>query len=351
MLDIEAGITGISYKFYLCKNLAQYNVEDIREGMPRDTTFYLKVGNEKIAVSYWVSPKRTRSYPYQRVYDSLNFSGKKVTVIPVMKDEGFAGDRDYLQWDTISLMSLLGVYVVIGYYKDAAISRRFENKITDQVFDMQDILSQFEALLYYQSDALHWNLLQVDRLSEIGNKAISSYERIFAQFGQQTHDMEGARERINKVMSDKKVFILFSRELAREAQNREVLTTQPNELVASGDKARISIKNYLGGEYYFTADEARIAGDNIFLVEAKNTKRNGLPSLTDIKDGLFKMVLFSNLSSVKVEGKEYSRKAVLKLTGNVNKLTPKENEVLDKVKLEAMSNGFMVTLNNKVIVT
>ena len=74
---------------------------------------YKRQDNE-FAVSWWVSPKRTRSYPYARVYDTLGFSGKKATIIPIIKDEGKDGDRDFLQWDTISLMSLLGVYVIVG---------------------------------------------------------------------------------------------------------------------------------------------------------------------------------------------------------------------------------------------
>ncbi|MGC9043411.1 MAG: hypothetical protein ACP5KG_06100, partial [Myxococcota bacterium] len=75
--------------------------------------------------SWWVSPKRTRSYPDARVYDTLSFEGKKVTIIPIINDEGREGDRDFLQWDTISLMSLLGVYVIIGYYKNAEKSKRY----------------------------------------------------------------------------------------------------------------------------------------------------------------------------------------------------------------------------------
>jgi len=346
VLEIEAKITGISYKYYLCKNLSEYSEEDIKDGMPRDATFYLIIDGEKVAMSYWVSPKRTRSYPYPRVYDSLNFSGKKVTVIPVMKDEGFGGDRDYIQWDTVSLMSLLGVYVIIAYYKDASINQRFDDKITDQVFDMDYVLEQLRGILRYQSDALHWNLLQIDKLQDVGNRAIDSYERIFTKFGHRMHNIEDARGRINEVMSDKSRFMDFSRGLAKEAQNRETLTMQPKELVVSGDKAKITIKNYLGGEYNFTADEARVGGGYLYLVEAKNTANNALPSVSDIKDGLFKMVLFSNLSLVSVGGREYPKQAVLKLTGNQSKLSAKEAETLDKVKLEARSNGFRVILND-----
>lgn len=83
-----------------------------------------------------VSSKRTRSYPYARVYDRLAFQGKKVTIIPIFKDEGLDGDRDFLQWDTVSLMSLLGVYVIIGYYVSATPNPNYKNKITNQRFDL-----------------------------------------------------------------------------------------------------------------------------------------------------------------------------------------------------------------------
>jgi len=350
VLDIEAEITGITYKYSLCKKLNEYSENQIKNGMPRDATFYLNIDGEKVAVSYWVTPKRTRSYPYSRVYDSLNFSGKKITVIPVIKEEGYGGDRDYIQWDTVSLMNLLDVYVVIGYYKDASMNKRSDNTITDQIYDMDYVLNEIRGILRYQSGALHWNLAQIDKLQEIGNKAIDSYEGIFKKYGIRMHNVEMARERINQVMYDKKQFMNFSRNLAREAQNREVQTVQPKELIMLGDKARISIKNYIGGIYYFTADEARISGEHLYLVEAKNTVSGGLPSTSDIKDGLFKMVLFSNLSKVKVNNVEYPKQAILKLTGNVEKLTDNENSILNKVKGEAMDNGFNVILNDKWLV-
>jgi len=50
--------------------------------------------------------QRTRSYPFERVYNTLEHS-KKITVIPVVKDEGMTGDRDYIQWDTVALTDVL----------------------------------------------------------------------------------------------------------------------------------------------------------------------------------------------------------------------------------------------------
>ncbi|MCW3136085.1 MAG: hypothetical protein N2V77_03985 [Canidatus Methanoxibalbensis ujae] len=132
--------------------------------MSEKAGFILRVNKDnEFAVSWGgVSPKRTRSYPYARVYDTLGFSGKKVTIIPIIKDEGKDGDRDFLQWDTISLMSLLGVYVIVGYYIQADRNPGYKNKITNQRFDTEYIKEEIQRLLSYQSDALHWNLEQID---------------------------------------------------------------------------------------------------------------------------------------------------------------------------------------------
>ncbi|MCW1295018.1 MAG: hypothetical protein QXP07_04175, partial [Candidatus Parvarchaeum sp.] len=128
--DIFAEIRGIKYQPFLCKKLNVFDFDNIDWLLQKEASFLLKVNGGQVAVSWWVSPKRTRSYPYARVYDTLSFTGKRVTIIPVLKDEGKDGDRDFLQWDTVSLMSLLGVYVIISYYSDASRNPRFRNKIT-----------------------------------------------------------------------------------------------------------------------------------------------------------------------------------------------------------------------------
>ena len=110
-MDLSAKITGIKYKPFLCAKLKTYAFRDLGNALAKNAVFILDVDKEnKVAMGWWVSAKRTRSYPYARVYNTLNFSGKKITIIPVVKDEGKQGDRDFLQWDTVSLMSLLGVY-------------------------------------------------------------------------------------------------------------------------------------------------------------------------------------------------------------------------------------------------
>jgi len=116
-MDLSANIKGIKYKPFLCRDLEIFEFSELEKALASSTSFVLKINKEnRVAISWWVSAKRTRSYPYARVYDTLGFSGKKITIIPIVKDEGKEGDRDFLQWDTVSLMSLLGIYVIVAYY-------------------------------------------------------------------------------------------------------------------------------------------------------------------------------------------------------------------------------------------
>ncbi len=295
-MQIYGEITGIKYKPFLCNTLVQYDTEEFDKALSKSGSFILKIDKEnRIAVSRWVSPKRTRSYPYARVYDTLSFSGRKVTVIPIIKDEGKDGDRDFLQWDTISLMSLLGIYVIIGYYVEAARNPKYKNKITNQKFDTDYIKSEIGRLLSYQSDALHWNLEQIDKIYQIASLAIESYNRMSKNLGIEMHSMEAAQQRIKELYKEKEEFMKLFRELSYKAQRRESITVQPKESL-KGTKGMIT-KNYIGGYYYFTCDEVEIQGNELYLIEGKHST-SGYPSLNDVKDGLLKMIMYTNLKKV-----------------------------------------------------
>jgi hypothetical protein len=345
-MDLSAKIKGIKYKPLLCRNLEVFEFNELEKALSSSASFILKIDNEnKVAISWWVSAKRTRSYPYARVYDTLGFSGKKITIIPIIKDEGKDGDRDFLQWDTISLMSLLGVYVIIAYYNDAEPSQRYKNKITNQRFDTNYLKKQIKNILFYQSDALHWNLSQIDNVAQIAQKALEAYDAISRKLKIEMHSRQSAEKRINELLKGKKEFMNLSRTLAEKAQKREKVTIQPKENL-SGTKAIITIQNYLGGLYYFTVDEIETKDKNIFLIEGKHSKTNFLPSLEDIKDGLLKMILFTNLDDLKINGEKYKPVAVLKLTTekhfNKNSLSFFQKKILKLLLEEAKINNFRV---------
>jgi len=348
MRTISAKITGVAYKPLLCKHLKTFKLNQLDAAMSKAGSFLLETDRATFAVSWWVSAKRTRSYPYARVYDTLSFSGKKVTIIPVFKDEG-GGDRDYLQWDTVSLMSLLGVYVIIAYYVNAEVNPRFPDKVTNQRFDYDYLKRKIEELTDYQSDALHWNMLQVDELAAITEKAKEAYAKISEKTGVKMHSVKGVDKRIAEIMKSQESFMSFSRKLAKTAQHSESKTRHEKENLAGG-KGKITIKNYLGGEYYFTADELRIRGNTVFLIEGKNTAREKLPALEDIKDGLLKMVIFCNLKAVSFDGKRLTPKAVLKLTStggfDASELPESQKKILATLKAEAEENNFNLLVNN-----
>jgi len=347
-MEIYGEIKGINYKVFLNKPLISYSFINLAKALSERGNFILEVDKKNnLAISWWLSPKRTRSYPYSRVYDTLAFTGKKITIIPVIKDEGKDGDRDFLQWDTISLMSLLGIYVIVGYYKEAERNPNYENKITNQRFDTEYFKEEILNLLSYQSDALHWNLEQIDKIWNIAEKAFKSYEEISRKTGVEMHSMESAKKHIERLYENKENFIKASRELARKAQRRESLTQQPKERLG-GNKGVITIKNYLGGYYYFTCDEVEIKGENIYLIEGKHTNKGILPSEDDIKDGLIKMILYTNLKNVIVDSKEYNPIPILKLTSKMDFkkefLNESKCKIFNLLKKEAKHNGFCLKI-------
>ena len=312
-MNIEGKITGLKYKILLQEELktVEMNRLDINDA---SSFFFLKDNKTSFAVSKWVSPKRTRSYPYERVYNTLNIS-KKITVIPIIKDEGYDGDRDFLQWDTVSLMSLLDVFVIFAYYNKATKNPDYKNKITDFQFDNKYIISKIKEIEQYHSSALHWNLNEMkNNLHTIIEKATESYAKIEKQTGVLLHNQRGIENFKRRIGKNVSSFMEFSREKAKKAQSREMVTIQPKENLSTTTKAKITITNYLGGQYFFTVDEVLIDKDTVYLIESKHSKQSVLPSKGDIKDGLLKMILYSNLCDVEVDGKPMKTKAVLSLT-------------------------------------
>lgn len=344
-MGIFGEIKEIRYKPFLCGDLRTCDIHYLDEVLNssnnnvRMGSFILNIDEKnKLAISKWVSPKRTRSYPYARVYDTLGFSGKKVAIIPVIKDEGKDGDRDFLQWDTISLMSLLGVYVIISYYIDADRHVRNINKITNQKFDTKYIKEKIYELLSYHSDALHWNLDQAKQIKELTDLSIKYYKKISQKLGVEMHPFDSYR--IEQFKEEIEEFINISRKLSIEAQKREVNTTQPNELLNTNNKKeKITIKNYIGGYYYFTCDEVKEEKNALYLIESKHGRQK-FPSISDIKDGLLKMALYTNLDKVFYNGRELTPLPCLKLTThNRNPQIPHYFEILKK---EAKENKFCI---------
>jgi len=325
-MEVKGQIIGIKYKIVLAENLKEFDIKKFNINKVPSSCL-VKDDNQSIAISKWVSPKRTRSYPFERVYNTLHIV-KKITVIPIIKDEGADGDRDFIQWDTISLMSLLDVFVIFAYYDKA---EKFNNKITNQQFNNRYVLSKIKEIQQYHSSALHWNLNELNKnLHKLIDKVKISYHRIENITGVKLHNSIGVDKFKEKIGKDVSLFMAFSRDKAQKAQAREFVTQQPKESLSTLSKAKITITNYLGGQYFFTVDEISVSPRKLKLIEGKHSQNSLLPSKGDIKDGLLKMILYSNLKYVTIGGKKTSCKAILSLTstkleGSITSLNAKKD--------------------------
>jgi hypothetical protein len=179
------------------------------------------------------------------------------------------------------------------------------------------VRSKIKEIEKYHSSALHWNLNELNTsLVSIIEKVKTSYNDIEKAIGVKLHNPKGLDNFKNKIDKDVSLFMAFSREKAEKVQSREFLTVQPKERLSTLTKAKITITNYLGGQYFLTVDEIALSERGVSLIESKHSKNAILPSKSDIKDGLLKMILYCNLSQVEVNGSMMKSEAVLNLTSS-----------------------------------
>ncbi|HXG84314.1 MAG TPA: VWA domain-containing protein [Pyrinomonadaceae bacterium] len=360
---ITGEVERINYKQSVNDNLREYKLEkfDINAATG---AFLLNNDKEKIAVSRWISPKRTRSYPYERVYDTLA-NPKRVTVIPVLKDEGLGGERDFLQWDTISLMSLLNVHVVPAYYKDATKNLKRNDQITGQKLDNEYVTARLNEIFTFKGTALEWNERESKNLKIVFEKARNSYREISKTTKTYLHD-ESSLNALIKLAENPNAFAEFSRAKSQRGQSRELKSIQPKEALSTDTKGAVTITNFAGGKYYFTCDETLLEGKTLFLIEAKHSRRAVLPSENDIKDGLLKMIIYTNLKNVRVGKIPVTEKAVIRLTSSklvgsldsdvseetaakifqTNSLSVSQTNFIKKLFEEARANKFKIILEH-----
>lgn len=146
-------------------------------------------------------------------------------------------------------------------------------------------------------------------------KAGDSYREISKKTKTYLHD-ESALNELIKLAENPNAFAEFSRAKSLKGQAREIESIQPKEALSTDTKGAVTITNLAGGKYYFTCDETRIAGKTLFLIEAKHSRRAVLPSENDIKDGLLKMMIYTNLKNVRVGNLPVSSKSVIRLTSS-----------------------------------
>ena len=115
---IEGKIGNQSYQFKMDSDLQPMDfVEAMQRNQKKWKCKFLN--KETVAISVWTTPKRTKTYPLARVYDTLSYDGTKITIIPVLTDYGKHGERGKIQPSTVDWMTSVGVYLILGVYIDA----------------------------------------------------------------------------------------------------------------------------------------------------------------------------------------------------------------------------------------
>lgn len=295
----------VHYQYLINKNikLKEISLEDISSQKRKFApNFILTWHNVKAAVSFWVTPKRTRSFPYSRIFNTLNQKGiQKITIFPIVKDEGLGvgkhkGCFDKIQWDTFSLCTYLGVYTIPAYYVKARKNTLSKNRVRCQEFDYTYVTKKIEQVLTTNKSPKEWNDIERNSIGDLENHVIDGYKKIAKETGVGFRTSEHVREALQE-LRDPETFKSTSQKKSKEAQDRENQTTQPKEEVFGLEKGKVTLADSLDGRYSWTVDAYYVENDTVYLMEMKHRK-DGIPTLNDIKDALLKFHLYANLSEL-----------------------------------------------------
>lgn len=371
LVKFDGKIENVVYRpQFKTASLNEYDIEDFDVNTARSYGL-VRFGKEsRLAYSTWVSPKRTRSFPLARVYSTYH-AEKIVTVIPILKDEGIGGDNDRINFITLSWLNLMNVYIILTWYETA--EKKSEDKITNQKFNNDYVVEKMKEIQSYKLDAHHWNQSHFtkDFLSTFNN-AIYSYSKISNELGVKLREpknnyafLEDIKHNQDKI--DLKKFKIKTLQRSELAALRESNTTHELEYLSDSTKKGIfSMENYLGGRYALTCDEVIFESpEELIIQESKNSSRGKIPSNNDIKDGLFKLILFSNISELTLDGNLVRFRTRLKLTSDIdgklelpadsqiierfikkNKLTTSEGKTLELLNKEALVNRLTIILES-----
>lgn len=273
------------------------------------------------AYSKWSSPKSSRSLPSARIYNTYHEQTKRVSVIPVLKDEGYTSpNNDRLNYMTYSRMNLMSVYVILTWYESAKQKKTRQDRITAQLMNNEIVLAKMRELKRAQKSALHWNELHFkSHFEQLFRKAVESYQRIGRENNVEMHAAENHLKILDEYLVDGifslDAFAKHSLKRSFAAAHRESMTAHELEHLSDGGKAVFNLENRLGGIYHVTADEVFWEEGRLVIQESKNAPNQPMPSAQSVKDGLFKNILFKEIDELYLDGKPIDFTTRLKLTG------------------------------------
>ena len=364
LTTIEGKIGNQSYQFKIDSKLPSMDfVEAMQQNNKKFKSKFLN--KETAAISVWTTPKRTKTYPLARVYDTLSYDGTKITIIPVIVDYGKHGERGKIQPNTVDWMTSIGVYLILGVYVDAEkgkVGRLAKNagiktkssegkpKFAEgQKFDLKYLQKQIEKIIENKPNIKKWNENQLTTIPNLLENGITHYKRLGKKLDVPLSDFSRLEKKVELWKNDPDQFLADHEKLSKGAQNRETKTGHKLEDVP-GEKGKINIDFGESRKLYLTSDSMELDKDKclVTLLEGKNASSGKLPSENDIKEALIKLMIFKN-SDFYFEGKKLEKKLVCYLTGQYDNVEEEFRVKFQSLIDECNANNIELKLNDKII--
>ncbi len=304
--------------------------------------------------SKWNTPKLSRTYPSARIYKTYHLQSKRVTVIPVIKDEGNdTPNNDRISSMILARMNLMDVYIILAWYEHAEPSPRGGNRTASHLYNNDFILERIREIKRAKKSALHWNTMHFERDFEfVFRQAVASYQNIGRLHGIEMHSAENHLAILEQYLVDGKfnleAFARYSSARSSAAAKRESMTVHDLEDLSDGDKAYCELVNFQGGVYHLTADEVYWEDGRLVIQESKNTTKGKMPSLGDVQDGLCKNILFYSIDELYIGSDLIEFVTRIKLTGNIKGRLRLPAEV-DRIEEFASENKLTPTARRNLL--
>ena len=327
IITINGKIRDHSYKFKINSELSDI---DFISAMEKNRKVFKSnfLDSETVAISVWTTPKRTKTYPFARVYDTLSYDGIKITIIPAMVDYGAHGERGKIQPNTIDWMTSVGVYLILGVYIDAdkgkvgklaanankdTKSREGSPKFAQgQRFDLENIQAQIEKIIETKPSVKEWNDNQLTKIPNLLANAIDIYKKLGKKLDVPLGNFTKLEKEVAIWKKNSFKFLADCEENSKGAQDREAKSVHKLEDVP-GEKGKINIDFGDTRKLYLTSDSMELDEEKgtVVLLEGKNTSSGKYPGWPDIKDALIKLMIFKN-SDLTIGDKRLKKKYKIK---------------------------------------
>jgi len=361
---IEGNMEKRSYKF--THKLKLYNIP-FRQAMEQmNKQFLSKFPNgENIAISVWTTPKRTKTPPWPRVYETLSYSGKKITIIPVQASYGLYGDHNIIQPSTISwITAMADIYVIIGVYTNASKkakgapsantnphkqSTQGKAVFTNFKFDLDDIENQITEIIEKNPKVNDWNLLQIRKIPKLLSESIEHNKRFGIKLGVKVQNFSRAEKRLVAWKKNHDEFLAEFDERSVDAQNREYNSSQKLENVP-GNKGKVEINVQHFPKLHLTADSMEVHENEkiITLLEGKNSTKETFPSNEMVLEQLVKFMVFKNCD-FQINEDVYQKRLICYVTGTGKPSTVEIKAKYQDIIDECNTNGIEFRFNKKNI--